>query len=46
LVALAVLGIPTDDSDHNEPAELLWPFILGAALCRLLGFHIPGIDIT
>jgi hypothetical protein len=27
-------------------AVLLWPFILGAALCRLLGFHIPGIDIT
>jgi hypothetical protein len=25
---------------------LLWPFILGAALCRLLGFHIPGIEIT
>ncbi len=21
-------------------AVLLWPFILGAALCRLLGFHI------
>ena len=27
-------------------AVLLWPFILRAALCRLLGFHIPGIDIT
>jgi hypothetical protein len=27
-------------------AVLLWPFILGAALCRLLGFNIPGIDIT
>jgi hypothetical protein len=27
-------------------AILLWPFILGAALCRLLGFHIPGINIT
>ena len=27
-------------------AVLLWPLILGAALCRLLGFHIPGIDIT
>jgi hypothetical protein len=27
-------------------AVLLWPFILDAALCRLLGFHIPGIDIT
>jgi hypothetical protein len=27
-------------------AVLLWPFILGAALCRLLGFSIPGIDIT
>ena len=27
-------------------AVLLWPFILGAALCRLLGFHIPGIEIT
>ena len=27
-------------------AVLLWPFILGAALCRLLGFHIPGIKIT
>jgi UPF0716 family protein affecting phage T7 exclusion len=21
-------------------AVLLWPFILGAALCRLLGFHL------
>ena len=27
-------------------AVLLWPFILGAAVCRLLGFHIPGIDVT
>jgi hypothetical protein len=27
-------------------AVLLWPFILGAALCRLLGSHTPGIDIT
>jgi hypothetical protein len=27
-------------------AVLLWPFILGAALCRLLGFHIPGINIS
>jgi hypothetical protein len=27
-------------------AVLLWPFILGAAVCRLLGFNIPGIDIT
>ena len=27
-------------------AVLLWPFILGAALCRLLGFHIPGINVT
>jgi len=27
-------------------AVLLWPFILGAALCRLLGFHIPGLNIT